>query len=228
MSNETLNNNVDTSKQVNILNYSQDLFESFIRKWKSRCDLLDLVLRYIKVKDYTIHNVHEMITQNYEWTCLSSSIKDTAGNLRWRKWRKQISNIKDFKSLIFPFEISDEQFCNFLFLSNPWNYYLDNIKIQFWPKYGELKTRLDKKDKEIKKRAEELEDEYKNKSKKWIWIVNENRRVWKDIAYDLDQYLKDKFIASWLEELNKEMENIKADIKKEENKFYAEYPYLRG
>lgn len=88
-------------------NYSEELLDSFSRKWESRKDLLDLVLRYIKVKDYTIDNVNQMITQNYEWTDLCGSIKDTAGNKHWRKWRKNIKNTKSLKSQIFPFEITD-------------------------------------------------------------------------------------------------------------------------
>lgn len=206
-------------------NYSEELLDSFSRKWESRKDLLDLVLKYIKVKDYTIDNVNQMITQNYEWTDLCGSIKDTAGNKHWRKWRKNIKNTKSLKSQIFPFEITDEQFCNFLFLSNPWNYYLDKITINFWSKHEGLKQQLEEKNKEIEKKRIDLEQQYQSKL---LWTnVFDHRRISEDCKYYAAQDEKEKFINNWLQDLNIEKEKIEADIKNEQNNFYAEYPYLK-
>ena len=206
-------------------NYSKELLDSLSRKWESRRDLLNLVLRYVKAKDYTIDNVNQMITQNYGWTYLLKSIKDTAGKMHWRKRRKNIENTKDLKNQIFPFEITDEQLCNFLFLSNPSNYYLDEITINFWPTYEKLKQKLKEKNKEIEEKRKELEKQSRIQSK--IVPIADNRRFPKDCQYNMEQKNKEDFINNWLQDLNTEKEKIEDDIKKVQNDFYAEYPYLK-
>lgn len=202
--------------------------ESLSRKWKSRCDLLDVVLERIKSKDCTLYDLEQMIRQNYNWNSLHQAIKESAWQVRWKKWRKEIKNLQELKNELFSFDITDDQFCNFLWCSNKWNYDLSNSKIEvsFWSQYEDLIKEKKEIEQQMEEKKIELEHQYQSELSRTG--ISDNRRLPEGHEYNVDQNKKENFINDWILSFCKKIQSIWQELSKIESEFYAKYPYLKS